>query len=164
MDKKDQMNNEVRRCVRGVCVMLLTMLLASAAMAQSGPWVLERGGRVISLEPYAPNILRVTMSVNKTAATSGPGYGFVATPSSEGWTHERDTAGYEVFRSGRLTVQVAPGDLPKEKLPQPMSLEDLNSQLRDIYFGGGGGVGPYNDALQVTTSDGKVLLQMRTWN
>src|ERR1051325_1457430 len=99
MDKKDQMNNEVRRCVRGVCVMLLIMLVASAALAQSGPWVLERGGRVISLEPYAPNILRVTMSINKDGATSRPGYGFVATPVPEGWIHERDKDGYEVFRS-----------------------------------------------------------------
>jgi alpha-D-xyloside xylohydrolase len=164
MDGRDQLNNEIRRCVREVCMMLLTMLLASAALAQSGPWVLERGGRVISLEPYAPNILRVTMSINKAAATSGPGYGFVATPLPEGWTHERDTAGYEVFRSGRLTARVAPGDLPKEKLPQPMPLDDLNSQLREIYFGGGGGTGPYHDALRVTTSDGKMLLHMRTWN
>lgn len=164
MDKKYQLNNEIRRCGREVCMMLLTMLSASAAIAQSGPWLLERGGRVISLEPYAPNILRVTMSINKAAATSGPGYGFVATPLPEGWTHERDTAGNEVFRSGRLTVRVAPGDLPKEKLPQPMPLDDLNSQLRDVYFGGGGGTGPYHDALQVTTSDGKMLLHMRTWN
>lgn len=38
--------------------------LAAVAMAQGGPLVLEREGRVISLEPYAPNILRVTMSTD----------------------------------------------------------------------------------------------------
>src|ERR1041385_1695549 len=96
--------------VREVCMILLIMLLASAAMAQSAPWVLERGGRVIPLEPAAPYILHVTMSINKDGATSRAGYGFVATPVPEGWIHERDKDGYEVFRSARLTVRVAPGD------------------------------------------------------
>jgi alpha-D-xyloside xylohydrolase len=60
---------------------LLAAVLGGAAMAQSGPLVLERPGRVISLEPYAPNIVRVTMSTDKAAATGAPGYGIVATPS-----------------------------------------------------------------------------------
>ena len=38
-----------------------------------------------------------------------------------------------------MVVRVAPGDLPKEKLPQPMPLDALNLQLREPYFGGGGG-------------------------
>ena len=55
--------------------------------AQDGPLVLERAGRTIALEPYAPNILRVSMSIDRAAATAAPGYGFVAKPSAEGWTH-----------------------------------------------------------------------------
>ena len=61
----------------GVSAALLVVSLGGSAMAQSGPLVLERNGRVISLEPYAPNILRVTMSIDKAAATGAPGYGFV---------------------------------------------------------------------------------------
>ena len=148
---------------RLVQMLLGAVSLAAVAMAQRGPMVLEREGRVISLEPYAPNILRVTMSTDKAAATSAPGYGFVAQPSSEGWTHERDPKGDDVFRSDRLVVRVAPGNLPMEKLPQPMPLDALNLQLRDPYFGGGGGKAPHNDALLVTTPDGKTLLHMRTW-
>ena len=72
----------------GVGAALLASSLSGAAMAQG--LVLEREGRVISLEPYAPNILRVTMSTDRAAATGAPGYGFVAQPSAEGWTHERD--------------------------------------------------------------------------
>ena len=52
--------------------MLIAIFVSSPAMAQSGPLVLERDGRVISLVPYAPNVLRVTMSVDKAAATSDP--------------------------------------------------------------------------------------------
>jgi alpha-D-xyloside xylohydrolase len=145
-------------------------VLGGAAMAQSGPLVLERPGRVISLEPYAPNIVRVTMSTDKAAATGAPGYGIVATPSSDGWTHERDAEGYDVFRSARMAVRVAPGTLPEDQQPKPMPLDALNLELRHHYFGGGGGNGPndggngpHNDSLLVTTADGKMLLHMRTW-
>ena len=105
---------------------LLAVLVPHAATAQTGPLVLERDGRVISLEPYAANILRVSMSVDRNAATSAPGYGFVAKPSAEDWTHERDAEGGDVFRSARMVVRVAPGNLPKDKLPQQMPLDALN--------------------------------------
>ena len=62
------------------CV-LLTLSLGGIAIAQSAQFLLERDGRVISLVPYAPNIVRVTMSTDTAAATSAPGYGFVAKPS-----------------------------------------------------------------------------------
>ncbi len=70
-----------------------------------------------------------------------------------------------------MVVRVAPGDLPNDKLPQPMPLDALNLELRQHYFGGGGGGngpndggrGPHNDALLVTTAEGKTLLHMRTW-
>src|ERR1700733_14538233 len=149
---------------------LLASTLGGLAMAQGGPLVLERAGRTIALEPYAPNILRVTLSIDRAAATGAPGYGFVAKPSAEGWTHERDAEGNDVFRSARMVVRLAPGDLSKDKLPQPMPLDALNLQLRHQYFGGGGGNGPndggrgpHNDALLVSTADGKMLLHMRTW-
>src|SRR3984885_7080069 len=125
---------------------LLASTLGGLAMAQGGPLVLERAGRTIALEPYAPNILRVTMSIDRAAATGAPGYGFVAKPSAAGWTHERDAEGNDVYRSARMVVRLAPGDLPKDKRPQPMPLDALNLELRHQYFGGGGGNGPQNDA------------------
>jgi alpha-D-xyloside xylohydrolase len=149
--------------MHGLGAVLLTSLLGGAAVAQGNPLVLDRDGRTISIEPYAPNILRVTMSSDKAAATSAPGYGILAKPSAEGWTHEPDAEGNDVFRSARMVVRVAPGDLPKEKLPQLLPLDALNVQLREQYFGGDDGRGPHNDALLVTTADGKMLLHMRTW-
>jgi len=153
----------VKLLMRGLGKALLAASLCGAAMAQSGSLVLERDGGVISLEPYAPNILRVTISTDRAAATAAPGYGFVAKPSAEGWTHERDAEGYDVYRSAQMVVRVAPADLPKDKLPQPMPLDELNLQLREHYFGGGSGHHPHNDALLVTTAEGKMLLHMRTW-
>lgn len=146
----------------GLGSFLLALWLSAAAMAQSDPLVLHRDGRVISLVPYAPNIVRVTISTDAAAATSDPGYGFVGKPSAGAWTHEGNAEG-DIFRSTRMVVRVSPENLPKDKLPSPMPLDTLNSQLRDIYFGGGGGHPPPNDSLLVTTAEGKTLLHMRGW-
>ncbi|WP_228370721.1 TIM-barrel domain-containing protein [Candidatus Korobacter versatilis] len=142
---------------------MLSLLLAGVTLAQGGPLELKREGRVISLVPYAPNVLRVTMSIDNSAASAAPGFGIVGAPSPTGWTHEHDADGSEVYRSDNMIVRLAPGDLPKEKLPRPMPLDELNQQLRDVYFGGGGDHGPNHDALLVTTPQGKMLLHMRTW-
>ncbi len=156
-----------RRSVRkyialGLGALLPALWLGGAASAQEGPLVLQRDGRVISVVPYAPNIVRVTISTDASAATTNPGYGFIGTPSAAGWTHERDAQG-EVIRSARIVVRLSPENLPSEKLPKPMPLDALNSQLRGIYFGGGNGHPAPNDSLLVTTAEGKTLLHMRGW-
>jgi alpha-D-xyloside xylohydrolase len=155
------------RSMRGL---LLFFSFGVMALAQGGPLLLERGGRTISLEPYAPNILRITLTIAKAPPAGPPGYGFTAKPAADGWTHERDAKGYDVFRSARMVVRIAPEDLPKDQRPQPMPLDSLNLDLRQIYFGGGGGngpndggIGPHHDSLQVTTPEGKTLLHMRSW-
>jgi len=143
---------------------LVVIGLSAAAVAQSAPLVIERDGRVISLEPYAANILRVTISSDKAAATSAPGYGFIAQPSAEGWTREPDADGGEIFRSSRMVVHIASGNFAPGDQPKSMPLDALNLQLREPYFGGGGGGrAPRNDALLFTTPAGKMLLHMRTW-
>src|SRR6266496_3480388 len=58
------------------CV-LLTVSLAGIAFAQGSPVVVERNGRVISLVPYAPNILRVSIRNDQATASGAPGYRFV---------------------------------------------------------------------------------------
>src|SRR6185437_16023532 len=119
----------------GLCALLLGVSLNGMAVARDAPLVLQRNGRTISLEPYAPNILRVTLSVDRAAVTSPPGYGFQARPSAKGWTHTRDAAGGDVFRSAKMIVRVAPGDLAPDQLPQRMPLDALNQQLRKVLRG-----------------------------
>ena len=76
--------------------------------------MLERNGRTIAIEPYAPNIFRVSMSIDKASATAAPGYGLLAKPSADGWTHQRDAEGYEYYRSARMVVRVAPAEISPE--------------------------------------------------
>ena len=133
-------------------------------LAQDNSFVLDRDGGTIFLEPYAPNIVRITLSKTRATATASPGYGFVGTPSPAGWVHERDTDGYDVFRSGRLVVHVSPSHLAESRLPHPMPLDDLNQSLRDHYFGGGPRNGPNEDTVSVTTASGQALMHMRNWS
>ena len=147
----------------GLISLMLAVSLGSPAMAQSKSLVLEREGGVLSLEPYAPNILRVTMSTDRAAATGPSGYGIAAKPSDEGWTHQRDAEGRDVYRSARIVVRVSLAHLPREQQPQTMPLDALNLKLRDPYFGGGGGNNTHEDELLVTTTAGKTLLRMRSW-
>jgi alpha-glucosidase/alpha-D-xyloside xylohydrolase len=133
------------------------------ALGQGIPLVFERNGAVISLEPYAPNVLRITMTTDRSAGAGAPGYGFVAKPSAEGWTRENAGDGGIVFRSVRLVVRVGSANPAKDNVPHPMPLDALNLQLRDQYFGGGDGSGPHDDSLEVKTVEGKTLLRMRSW-
>ncbi len=134
-----------------------------AALAQNAHFVLDREGRTIVLEPYAPNILRITFSKAKASAEAVAGYGLVGTPSMADWTHERDADGNDVFHSPLLVVDVSADQIPPSRLPHPMPLDELNQSLRDHYFGGGSGSRRNDDTVSVKTSSGKVLLTMRNW-
>jgi alpha-glucosidase/alpha-D-xyloside xylohydrolase len=152
--------------MRAAAVMLtipgLANLVSVRALAQANGFVVDRENRTIVVEPYGTNIVRITLSSEKPAALAAPGYGITGTPSMTGWTQTQDSAGYDVIRSGRMIVRIAPRDLPK---PQHLPLDALNESLREHYFGGGppSGHGPYDDAISVTTAAGKPLLTMRRW-
>jgi alpha-glucosidase/alpha-D-xyloside xylohydrolase len=146
---------------RTMCAVLLTGLPAAAAVAQDGALMLQRDGRVISLVPYAPNIVRVTTSTDRAAATSAPGYGIIAQPSAKGWTHERDAEGYDIYRSARMVVSISPENMPA---PKPMPFDALNLQLRRKFFPSvKDPYAPHNDEISVATTNGKMLLRMRNW-
>jgi len=78
---------------------------ASWVSAQQPQVVLDRDGGTIALEAYAPNIIRVTVSLLKEPCVAPPGFGFIATPSAAGWTRQKSDRG-DVYRSSRLVVTV----------------------------------------------------------
>jgi alpha-D-xyloside xylohydrolase len=135
-----------------------------AAQTDTSPLVLNRESGTIVLEPYAPNIIRVTLSKEKASAIAPPGYGIIGKPSIQGWTHEQDASGDEVYRSGRLVVHVNPDHLAEAQLPHHLPLDPLNQQLRAQYFGGGNPRNrPNHDTISIATPAGKVLLTLRNW-
>lgn len=61
--------NKERTLSCGLAAVLTLSIAAAVAKAQDGAIVLERHGRVISLVPYAPNVLRITMGVDGGSIT-----------------------------------------------------------------------------------------------
>jgi alpha-D-xyloside xylohydrolase len=99
----------------------LLLILAASAPAQETRLVLDRGNSTIVLEPYAPNIIRVTLSLLRQPALSPPGYGFTGAPSAAGWTHQQNEQG-DTYQSGRLSVTVA-ANRPRKQPPLPTQLD-----------------------------------------
>src|SRR5580658_1022270 len=90
-----------------------SLLLCAAAIflqcavlhSQDTHLTLSQAGSTIVLEPYAPNILRVTLSLKRESALDGPGYGFVAKPQESGWA-KIETDQTDVYKSSRIVATV----------------------------------------------------------
>ena len=154
----------MRSGMRAVRVLLTLIsgifgVCASGWAAQPGS-ALEREGRTVAVEPYGPNIVRITLSADRARALDGPGYGFEASPTASGWSRESGPDG-DTFRSARLVVRVGPQNLRPSHL---MPLDKVNSDLRKIYFYGDWSRGRYDDQITIETADGKPLLSMSRWS
>jgi alpha-D-xyloside xylohydrolase len=120
-------------------------LFAGALSAQEGQVVLTRGGSTIVLEPYAPNILRVTLSLKREPAVAAPGYGLIAAPAAAGWSASQ-TKLADIYKSDRIVASV--------ERPQSPPWDDSTS-----FF-------PSSTPaahITFTTPDGKKLLEMTGW-
>ena len=137
---------------RGLAASFSTTVLFGclSTVAQQGV-VVERGGDTVALEPYAPNIIRLTISKSKDKAVAVPGYGFIATPSSSGWSHEKESGG-DVYRSDRLVVKVAPAQAPH------FTANDLQlGKFFDLS-------NDPQEHITVATPQGKVLVDLLGWS
>ena len=106
----------------------------------------REGVATVVVEPYAANVVRVTLSLDKSFATAAPGPGFVAKTAGTGWTATRDAQG-DRLASPRMVVTVAPQGRPG-KMPETGK-----------FFGGSA---PYV-GLTVRTQEGATLLQLQGW-
>ena len=113
---------------------------------------LDRKGETIVLEPYAPNILRVTLSLNREPALAAPGYGFVAASAADGWSANQ-TANADVYQSNRIVATVD-RDLPPTHPPLPTELDIAK------YFNGSA-PGAH---ITLRTPDGNTLVEMTGWS
>jgi len=158
-------SRKINVAVPALAAMFLMVGLARLACAgtpdQANRFVLERENRSIVIEPFGANIVRVTLSSERAAALTTPGYGIVGRPSMAGWTQEQDSEGYDVIRSTRLEIRIAPTSLPP---PKPMPLDELNQSLRNRYFYGDWSSGRYNDSISISKTAGEPLLTMWRWS
>lgn len=114
--------------------------------------VLNRPGETIMLEPYAPNIVRVTLSLQHESALGAPGYGIVAAPDANGWS-ARQTAQADVYSSARMVVTV-----DREHRAGPPPLKTMVDIAK--YFDGS------TPGAHITfrTPEGAKLLELTGWS
>jgi alpha-D-xyloside xylohydrolase len=130
------------------------MLLSTPAPGPNTPvqrLELKHSGSTIVLEPYAPNILRVTISLNRDPAVAPPGYGVIATPSGNGW-HTALGSHSDVFQSSRLVATV--------DRPWPSAKSPIQTQVDIGKYFNGSTPGAH---IAFTTPDGKKLLELTGW-
>jgi alpha-D-xyloside xylohydrolase len=112
--------------------------------------VLPRTGESIVLEAYAPNILRVTLSLNRAPALAASGYGILAKPSGADWRYRR-TAWADVFASSRIVATV--------DRPQPYTPGKSQSAIGKYFSGSTPGA-----HITFTTPGGARLLELTGWS
>jgi alpha-D-xyloside xylohydrolase len=121
--------------------------LLPVAAAQAEPMAtVDRNGSLVAIEPYAPNIVRVTIAVDRAQADAAPGPGPNAKANTAGWTHRTDPSG-DVFASSALSLTVAAQPWPKA----PSQMER--------YFAPS--LPPV--AITIKGADGHVITQMNGW-
>ena len=132
--------------------LVLPAALVSAQVSAPSRLELDRKGETIALEAYAPNIVRVTLSLQREPALAAPGYGVIAKPAAAGWSAAQ-TAQSDTFSSSALSVSV--------DRPQAGGWKPLQTQI-DIgrYFGG------TTPGAHITfrTPQGAQLLELNGWS
>jgi len=141
---------------RSFCfVGLVGGLIAGAGICagqSSAQVVLDRKGETIVLEPYAPNIVRVTLSLQRENALAKPGYGFIGNSDQKEWTKSQ-TDMDDVYRSSRMIVTV--------ERPHPPARPPLSTEIDIAKFFNGSTPGAH---ITFTTPEGKKLLEMTGWD
>jgi alpha-D-xyloside xylohydrolase len=120
--------------------------------AQHPRVTLNRNGESISLVAYAPNILRVTLSLKPQPAQAPPGFGIVANPASETWKYS-STPQADIYQSARIVATVA--------RPQSSGKPPVQTQVDISKYFNGSTPGAH---IIFTTPEGKKLLELTGWS
>lgn len=131
-------------------VMVAVVMAMALSSAGGQQLTLRRGDATVVVQPYAPNVVRVTLSLLKGRALAPPGYGITAQPQGQGWSVQRRPDG-DVLRSARMVVTVSPRAKPYHATGQA-------AEIPRYFIGSNPWVG-----VKVTTPDGKTLLDMQNW-
>ncbi len=132
-----------------------TVARANTATVENGRLVLTQDHTTLMLEPYAPNIIRVTISRLQAYALAAPGYGVIAKPDAHGWRLER-TGNGETYRSSQLAVTLlGPRRHHSPQLPGQAPIDRFFSANGEPKYG--------NVRLRFELPDGRRLVSLERW-
>ena len=124
-------------------------LVFCCGVASAQQMTLTRGGATVVLEGYAPNVVHVSISMEKSFAMRGPGVGITAAASPSGWSSTNGKDG-DVFRSDKMVVHVSP--------ESHWTPSGTGADIAKYFNGSTPGVG-----LSFETPAGKHVLRMNGW-
>ena len=136
--------------------------LTSVASAAEPMAVMDRNGSYVSVETYAPNIVRVTISQDREQAAGAPGYGYIAKGDAQGWKHDAK-GGADIFTSGALSLEVvaqpwpnAPSQMERYFAPSlpPVSVKVRKADGSDLVTMNGWEMSPHEVAGEKTYQAG----------
>src|SRR5690349_13480267 len=81
------------------------LLAISGGVSAEPLGLLDRNGSFVAVEPYAPNIVRSTLRLEKDGLVAPAGYGFVGAVDAKGWKHGVAASG-DVYASPAMSVEV----------------------------------------------------------
>ncbi len=126
-----------------------------AVSVQPNRVVLTKDNTTVVLEPYAPNIVRVSISRIAGDALAAPGYGIIGRPNASGWSYHATAAG-DIYRSEQLSVTI-PGP-PAHHSPPLLHQGTINR-----FFSSNGGM-PYAPVrIGFRRPDGAAVVNMLSW-
>ena len=92
------------------CTMVWLAMHVSPALADPLA-TLDRNGSLIAVEPYGPDIVRITLARDRGQVEKAPGAGIDGRADARGWTR-RTEQGADILASPLLTVSIAPQPAP----------------------------------------------------
>jgi alpha-D-xyloside xylohydrolase len=145
MPGRPEVGKGLREMVRGSC----PAFAAGALRAQETRVVLDRGGSTIVLEPYAPNIIRVTLSLLKQPALAPPD--MVLLP--------RLPLPAGAISKVRREIPTAPAASASPSPPTSQASPCLELDIAKYFNGSAPGA-----HITFSTADGTRLLDMQGWS
>jgi alpha-D-xyloside xylohydrolase len=123
------------RCALVASTLLTSALTATVPVAAQSLGSVDRHGSLVAIEPYGPNIVHVTIALDRKETAGPAGYGISAKPDTSGWAHRVDGTG-DVYSSSGLSVTVDAKQWPKppsqmERYFAP-SLPPVSIAIRDV--------------------------------
>jgi len=129
-----------------ICTLVAGTLLAGAATAAPIA-TLDRNGAWVSVEAYGPNVIHVSIAVDKAEALKGPGYGILPKASDNAGFRQTSGKDGDTFTSKAMTVHINAAPAPS-----------VPSQMAKYFAPSLAPVG-----LQVKNAKGETVLDMSGW-
>ncbi|HEX7362075.1 MAG TPA: TIM-barrel domain-containing protein [Bryobacteraceae bacterium] len=129
---------------------------ANGVSVQHGRVVITKDHTTMMLEPYAPNVIRVSISRLKAHAVAAPGYGIIAKPDAAGWKFHKSPNG-GTYESPQLAVTIM--GPPKHHSPHLLGQEVIGK-----FFGANGRQGYGNIPLRFSLPGGKTVVKLESWS